>query len=81
MNAWTSGPNLSPDKWAHCGACGWFGLNSDLTQDGSAACGASDDCPECGVHGCMTCCYDTEEEAERGERNERVAVTGSQEAK
>lgn len=57
----------APTKWARCGACGWVGENSELPPDPAGhPCGA-DKCPHCGVEGCITCCYDTEEEAETGE--------------
>lgn len=53
--------------WFRCGACGYVGHNRELPWDPAHACG-KDECPECGVGGCITCCFRSEEAAEKGER-------------
>ena len=46
-----------------CGACGYIGDDNELIPDDGPnphPCG-KDECPECGVKGCISCCLHSED--------------------
>jgi hypothetical protein len=48
----------------HCAYCGYVGEEKELPADPDGHECGKDECPECGMEGFITCCYESIEEAE-----------------